>query len=575
MTTQEKLIMLYEKAERRLKLIILQKGVYSSSANYQRSLLRQITKELERLRSVSGRLVQNLTEEAYTEGLDEFINDLKEYSITAKEGAVSRSIAAMTEKPAAQLSMSGLNKSQIRIIAENTNYDFNKAIDLIGRRINDNIRKAAIEAASENLTEGQTVRQMQKSLEQKLQLQNITAVEYSNGTQMPLKSYAEMTARSTTAEAQNTAKAVQGKEWGYDLVRMTTHSPTCSVCAMYQGRVYALTREAANGKYKLRDGTHLYFPYLYETAFASGYSTIHPNCRHRISVFPANSYTSGELRSYSEKSTAPFEDTRSDQERKAYSAALAKRRRLLENRRQYEKIRIVLPDQAPKSFAGFMRMKCSNSEKYQNLMRDYRYVQKQIRESESSKPNITNQNAVVDKKVIESSNYRRQFDKLGEDKKVTRAVYQQAKATLNHRSGGSFEDLSYIDSRTGKIMTRTDYDVERQCMPSEAMKKMVSESEPYTIISLHNHPNNTVPSLDALNSSYKKKYKYGVIACHNGNVFKYRVLGEYDNQAVDLTLDRLNNVIYNEDIDNREEKINNTLQYLLMNNIEMEVFLWR
>ena len=124
-------------------------------------------------------------------------------------------------------------------------------------------------------------------------------------------------------------------------------------------------------------------------------------------------------------------------------------------------------------------------------------------------------------------------------------------------------------------MTRTDYDVERQCMPSEAMKKMVSESEPYTIISLHNHPNSTVPSLDDLNSSYKKKYKYGVIACHNGNVFKYRVLGEYDNQAVDLTLDRLNNVIYNKDIDNREEKINNTLQYLLMNNIEMEVFLWR
>ncbi len=244
----------------------------------------------------------------------------------------------------------------------------------MGRRIEDSIREAAIEATGEKLTTGQTVRQMQKNLLDKLSRQDITAVPYKNGVQMPLRKYADMAARSTTAETQNTAKVTQGNKWGYDLVQMTTHSPTCAVCSMYQGRVYATTREAANGKYKFRDGTMLRFPYLYDTAFASGYNTIHPNCRHRISLFAIRAYTNSELRHYANISNAPFEDTRSDEERKAYAKGQAEKRRKNAAYKQYERIKAALPDTAPKSFAGFVRMKATNSENYQNLMRDFRYV---------------------------------------------------------------------------------------------------------------------------------------------------------------------------------------------------------
>lgn len=217
---------------------------------------------------------------------------------------------------------------------------------------------------------------MQKSLTEIFKAQNVMSVPYKNGTNMPIKKYAEMTARSTTAETQNKAQTTQGKDWGYDLVKMTTHSPTCPICAMYQGRVYAITKEAANGKYKTKDGTVLKFPYLYETAFVKGYETIHPNCRHRISIFPPKAYTSKELLAYSQKSTAPFEDTRTDKERKAYAEDQAVKRRRNENYKQYERIKAMLPNDAPKSFAGFVRMKQANSEKYQELMSDYRYVTK-------------------------------------------------------------------------------------------------------------------------------------------------------------------------------------------------------
>lgn len=362
MTAQEKLIKLYQEAEQKLTAIILDKQSHGRAFMYELSLLQQVQQELNKLKKDSHAVVSELVRNNYQKGLTELV--------------VEAQAAGMDPQSVGMLMMSGLNTSQIELLIENTDYDFNRAIHLVGRRMQDGIREAAIEAAAEKLTTGQTVRQMQKILEQKLAAQGLTSVEYANGMQMPLGSYAEMVSRSTTAETQNAAKIVQGGAWGYELVTMTTHSPTCAICAMYQGRVYALTKEAANGKYRTKNGTVLRFPYLYDTAFASGYDTIHPNCRHRIALFAWEAYTEEELRHYQNVSNAPFEDTRSDQERKAYSAAVAKRRQLLANRRQYLKIKEALPNDAPKSFAGFMRMKNANSERYRNLMRDYRQIKR-------------------------------------------------------------------------------------------------------------------------------------------------------------------------------------------------------
>lgn len=372
MTAQEKLIAIYEQAEKRLFAIIQKKGAFASAAMYERSLLQQVQKELNRLKANSAKTVDELVIENYQSSLNELIEDLK------KIGA-----PIDTDITPAQLAMSKLNTRQIELIARNATGDFNKAINIIGRRTQDMIRTVTLEATAQKLSTGQTVRQMQKSLTEIFKAQNVFSVPYKNGASMPIKKYAEMTARSTTAETQNKAQTTQGIDWGYDLVRMTDHSPTCPICAMYQGRVYAITREAANGKYKAPDGTPLMFPYLYDTAFVKGYETIHPNCRHRISIFPARVYTKEKLREFSQKSTAPFEDTRTDAERKAYAEQQAEKRRRNENRKQYERIKAVLPNDAPKSFAGFVRMKQANSEKYQELMSDYRYIMRVAKQKNS------------------------------------------------------------------------------------------------------------------------------------------------------------------------------------------------
>lgn len=385
MSTQKKLIETYQKAQKKLVEIIQRKQAHGSVTSYERSLLRQIQKELKKLKKSSKALVEQLVKENYKTGLQSLIDDL------IKDDTAPRLFNMF----------SGLNTSQIELITQNANIDLNKAINIVGRRVQDAVRKAGIEATAEKLTTGQTIREMQKNLQDKLKQQNLTAVEYANGTKMPIEKYAETVARSTTAETQNKAKVIQGQDWGYDLVRFTEHSPTCEVCSMYQGRVYALTKEAANGKYKGSKGQELHFPYLYDTALISGYSTIHPNCRHRLSVLPAGAYTAAEMEDFSRKSMQPFEDMRSDQERKAYAKEQAVKRKRNESRKQYEKIKTVLPNDAPKTFAAFVKMKAAKSERYKELLKDYRTVIGIAKEQESGIINDSNSNyyTITDKAI--------------------------------------------------------------------------------------------------------------------------------------------------------------------------------
>lgn len=385
MNTQKRLIETYQKAQKKLVEIIQRKQAYGSATAYERSLLRQIQKELKKLKKSSKALVEQLVKENYKTGLQSLIDDL------IKDDTAPRLFNMF----------SGLNTSQIELITQNANIDLNKAINIVGRRMQDAVREAGIEATAEKLTTGQTIREMQKNLQDKLKQQNLTAIEYANGTKMPIEKYAETVARSTTAETQNKAKVIQGQDWGYDLVRFTEHSPTCEVCSMYQGRVYALTKEAANGKYKGSKGQALHFPYLYDTALISGYSTIHPNCRHRLSVLPAGAYTAAEMEDFSRKSMQPFEDMRSDKERKAYAQEQAVKRKRNESRKQYEKIKTVLPNDAPKTFAAFVKMKSAKSERYKELLKDYRTVIGIAKEQESGIINDSNSNyyTITDKAI--------------------------------------------------------------------------------------------------------------------------------------------------------------------------------
>ena len=200
-----------------------------------------------------------------------------------------------------------------------------------------------------------------------------------------------------------------------------------------------------------------------------------------------------------------------------------------------------------------------------------------IKFAENSKIKSDNPATIVNISDINSTRYRRQFDFLDESTDITRQMYHETKNILNHRTGTLYEDLTFIDSKTGKLITQTNYNVEREVMPSKRMKKMVETSEPYSIIAIHNHPTSSVPSMSDINSAWKKKYKYGVIACHNGNLYKYKINGEYNEFSADMLLDRVNSIIYNRNTLGSEFdfKLQKALSELKENNIVLEVFLWK
>jgi SPP1 gp7 family putative phage head morphogenesis protein len=170
--------------------------------------------------------------------------------------------------------------------------------------------------------------------------------------------------------------------------------------------------------------------------------------------------------------------------------------------------------------------------------------------------------------VIKTAKYRNLYNNLNETVEIQRTACEQARTMLNHRNGTKFEDLTFIDSLTGKYLTRDDYDVENEVIPSRRMRMMVTKSEPHTIIAVHNHPGSALPSLTDINTAYEKQYKYGLIACHDGSLMRYEVTGEFNHIIVNSLLDIAQVSIYN----NNMEEFSATLSQLRTENVILEVF---
>ena len=195
----------------------------------------------------------------------------------------------------------------------------------------------------------------------------------------------------------------------------------------------------------------------------------------------------------------------------------------------------------------------------------------EVGEQENSKVKYDNKEAVIDRKMVASADYRKRYDALPEKAKVKRKVASNAKKMLRHRSGTEYEDLAYIDSKTGSCMVRDNYNVKKQVLPSRAMKKMVNGADDYTIISVHNHPTSSAPSLSDLCSARDKKYKYGIAAGHNGTIYKYAVHGDLNEPMADGGLDMLDRVKYIEDEGERTKLLDRALSVLKDSGVEMEV----
>lgn len=153
------------------------------------------------------------------------------------------------------------------------------------------------------------------------------------------------------------------KKYHSDLVVFDDHgSGCCSECAKYTGRVYSISGKNKN------------YPALPE--YAKLHGNFHPGCRCSMSLyFEGNKiYYKGKEVNAKKASNRPWIDDRTDHQKKSYDEYLKnnlenqKKEKLREiNKREYALILEKLPEIAPKSYSGYVRMKNSKSKNFINL----------------------------------------------------------------------------------------------------------------------------------------------------------------------------------------------------------------
>ena len=375
-----------------------------------------------------------------------------------------------------------------------------------------------------------TVADLREIIGKDLQENNVAVVEYKNGANMPLEKYVGMVARSARAETANLVMIQQALREGIDLVECDTVFPTCDICAVYQGRVYSIS------------GKDSRYPALYKTAFKSGYSIIHPNCRHSWAPYHVELYTDEELekmRKQSNRSWQPDGDGKAFQQTEKARAEYARGQQLMRQWNaeilEYEKMKAYyksIGEEPPyKTLGGFRRAKRAQSTAYTDNKKEWSKLNKRPQNhlTNESENNIIKENSdlhadySVDWSVVNTKAYQDTIISLIDKKVLGKAVYKIAKTILEHRQNTKQEDLFLVDARTGAIVYQNTTS-SRQMGVEETpeLVTLLSKENENGLIIVHNHPKDGYPSSTDFNALYKNhRIKYGIIVGHKGTIYKY------------------------------------------------------
>ena len=104
-----------------------------------------------------------------------------------------------------------------------------------------------------------------------------------------------------------------------------------------------------------------------------------------------------------------------------------------------------------------------------------------------------------------------------------------------------------IDTQSRKVVgAQTHSSMEQTVVYNESLNRAVKKHKPYTLISIHNHPESKPPSGSDLSSCFMRKYKKGIIVCHNGDIYTYVTsLKPLPANLFDMTVDKYKKLHYN------------------------------
>lgn len=350
----ERLVRIYLNSRERLLKDIRRRLAWGRSTGYQEELVALIDQELRKLDLESLTWAKETVEAAYMRGAR----------------LAWRAVHAGDRSVKAFASFGGLHKRAVELLAHNTQSYLRITNNLIARQAQDAVRRIGVEITSRKFGEALTWKETTRLLEEKLLDEGFYTVPWRNGRgSMRLDSYAELVARTTTAEATNTGTLNQMREMGKVLVKMTEHNTTCKVCASRQGRVYRTVEidELPEGDPRRA------FPHIREGMPRwPTYKTVHPNCAHRLLPYIWDQKTAEERQAGLADAGKSFDhDPRGEAERIRYEKAQKANADRLRDRKQWERYKAVLGKENVPGFSGFRRMKAASSENYKFMQLDY------------------------------------------------------------------------------------------------------------------------------------------------------------------------------------------------------------
>lgn len=237
-----------------------------------------------------------------------------------------------------------------------------------------NMIVARVEASGEHISMAQAI------FLEEMENKGVTAFIDKSGRQWSIRTYGQMITRTVARQATNLGTITARDE--HDLYQISSHNSNCPICAPLEGRVYS------------RSGNNPNYPpltYAFGKIDPEGSDTldnswlnIHPNCLHVLNVYIEANHSAEDVEKVREFSSysdnPPSSDSRSAAQIKAWHERQASRRRLLDAQKQWERYRLVLGSNVPKTFQNFLKHKVANTEKYQQWAKSYREQNKSLRQ---------------------------------------------------------------------------------------------------------------------------------------------------------------------------------------------------
>lgn len=177
-----------------------------------------------------------------------------------------------------------------------------------------------------------------------------------------------------------------------------------------------------------------------------------------------------------------------------------------------------------------------------------------------------NKSTVINQAYISGGAFRNKFDKITDDKEISRILYNKAKEMLCHRSGTKYEDMYWFDADTGEVIASVlDSRVEEEIVYSSSLLKKLHGHN--NIIAMHTHPNSMPPSIPDFNSLYEHCYDLGVVVCHDGKIFTYTAEEKVRESLFDLMIAEYYDEYYKLDVED-ERKFEYDAQLYVLNAIK-------